>query len=376
MSRRRQPPKLWLKPAERGRNAVWCIKDGTRRISTGCGARDLERAEQALAEHIRAKYEAPRGLGQCLLVSEAVAAYLAGHAAHVEHPRSREFLFDTARPTLEWWSGKTIAEVNGTNCRRYVAWRTAQKYRGRNISDQTARHDLKTLRAALNWFKREIDPALIVPKVTLPPKALQRLDYWLTESEVERRLKAAWKNPHTHHVARVILIGVYSGTRPGAMLGLRWLPSATAGWFDLEAGVLHRRGAASRQSNKRQPPARIHRLLLPHLRRWRADDLKHGITNVVHYQGRPVAKLRHSWATVAKLAGAARKDGAHILRHTAATRLMQSGVDLYEAAGFLGMTPQTLWDTYGHHHPDFHQAAATATPKRKARTSKKRAAMK
>ena len=31
----------------------------------------------------------------------------------------------------------------------------------------------------------------------------------------------------------------------------------------------------------------------------------------------------------------------HILRHTAATWLMQAGVDLWEAAGFLGITVET-----------------------------------
>lgn len=34
-------------------------------------------------------------------------------------------------------------------------------------------------------------------------------------------------------------------------------------------------------------------------------------------------------------------DGPHICRHTAATWLMQGRVDIYEAAGYLGMTPET-----------------------------------
>ena len=43
----------------------------------------------------------------------------------------------------------------------------------------------------------------------------------------------------------------------------------------------------------------------------------------------------------------------HILRHTCATWLMQSGVDLWDAEGFLGMTVKQLEETYGHHHPDY-----------------------
>src|ERR1035437_7387595 len=48
------------------------------------------------------------------------------------------------------------------------------------------------------------------------------------------------------------------------------------------------------------------------------------------------------------------------LRHTAATWLMQIGVSTWDAAGFLGMSEKTLRDVYGHHHPDYLQAAAKA----------------
>jgi integrase len=50
----------------------------------------------------------------------------------------------------------------------------------------------------------------------------------------------------------------------------------------------------------------------------------------------------------------------HSLRHTAATWLMQAGVDMWEAAGWLGMTVEQLEANYGHHHPDFQEEAAEA----------------
>jgi Phage integrase family len=50
----------------------------------------------------------------------------------------------------------------------------------------------------------------------------------------------------------------------------------------------------------------------------------------------------------------------HVLRHTAATWLMQAGTDPWEAAGFLGMTVETLIGRYGHHHPDYLSAARGA----------------
>jgi hypothetical protein len=56
----------------------------------------------------------------------------------------------TSQPILDWWAGKTLADVNGTNSREYVTWCTAQTHRhGKNpkpISTQTTRRELKTLR--------------------------------------------------------------------------------------------------------------------------------------------------------------------------------------------------------------------------------------
>jgi hypothetical protein len=41
----------------------------------------------------------------------------------------------------------------------------------------------------------------------------------------------------------------------------------------------------------------------------------------------------------------------HTQRHTAASWLMQRGVPLWEAAGFLGMSVGALQDNDGHHPP-------------------------
>jgi len=60
---------------------------------------------------------------------------------------------------------------------------------------------------------------------------------------------------------------------------------------------------------------------------------------------------------LARLSG---KVTPHTLRHTAAAWLMQRSVPIWEAAGFLGMSPEVLQDTYGHHHPDHLHGAAAA----------------
>jgi integrase len=77
--------------------------------------------------------------------------------------------------------------------------------------------------------------------------------------------------------------------------------------------------------------------------------------------GQPLAgKIRSAWEGILEDAGLGDDVVRHSLRHTAATWLMQAGVDLWEAAGWLGMTVEQLEANYGHHHPDFQEEAAKA----------------
>ena len=50
----------------------------------------------------------------------------------------------------------------------------------------------------------------------------------------------------------------------------------------------------------------------------------------------------------------------HVLRHTCATWLMQAGVDMWQASGYLQMSRETLERVYGHHHPDHLKGASEA----------------
>jgi len=58
----------------------------------------------------------------------------------------------------------------------------------------------------------------------------------------------------------------------------------------------------------------------------------------------------------------------HALRHTAATWLMQRWCDMWEAAGYLGMTVETLEEVYGHHHPDHQKGIENALSRSQAVT--------
>ena len=171
-----------------------------------------------------------------------------------------------------------------------------------------------------------------------------------------------WAARRTPHVARFILIGIYTGTRSKAALRLRWMPSLDSGWIDLDAGVIFRRGSGETDSSKRRPPVRIPDRLLPHLRRWRRMDEQSGqhLIDVCHYHGKSIQKMRRSWATIRDAAGLDETVVPHVLRHTCVTWLLQQGVNSWEVAGFVGMSEEMVRETYGHHSPDFQKNAAKA----------------
>ena len=94
------------------------------------------------------------------------------------------------------------------------------------------------------------------------------------------------------------------------------------------------------------------------MRRWKSRKVI--ATCFVEFNGKPVSSVKKGFRSAVRLAGLAGKITPHTLRHTAATWLMQRGVPIWEAAGFLGMSPEVLEKTYGHHHPDYLHGAAAA----------------
>ena len=150
------------------------------------------------------------------------------------------------------------------------------------------------------------------------------------------------------HVARFILVALYTGTRAGAVCGAALEPTEGKGWIDLEKGIFFRRPAGVRETKKRRPPVPLPRRLLAHLRRWR----RLGQRYAVEWNGKPVQDVDKAFRNVAKAAGLPDVT-PHILRHTAATWQMQLGTDPWQAAEYLGMSLKTLLENYGHHHPDY-----------------------
>jgi integrase len=327
MPRKSKGARLYL-DKERGQ---WVIRDGSRFIRTGCPESDHEGAEKKLADHLADKYVPPAVASP--LIADVLLVY-----AKEKLPKTRAA--DKAAHNISnltpFWGKKKADDVNIATCEEYAKTRP----------QAAARRDLEVLRAALYYWHEHKAQLAKAPLVALPEKGVAR-ERWLTQEEAKRLRKAAMKWPHLY---RFVILGLKTGSRSGVLLDLKW------DQINLRSGVMDRKAAGETEAaNKRKPPVRLGRSVVRLLRRWKAKDGK--IPYVIHYNGRPVDSLKKSWALACE-AAELEDVSPHIMRHTRATWLMQAGVDIWQAAGHLGMTVKVLENTYGKHHPDFQSDAS------------------
>ena len=225
MPRRAKGARLWLQPARRDQNsriveqAVWCIRDGSIKRSTGFGQGEAAKAEKALADYIAAKYRAARISNRdpaACKVADVVAIY-AEDVAH-KHGRPQETAARLGR-ILDFFGETMLAGINRKTCDAYVRQRGGQA---------AARRELEDLRAAIRHHWEAGLCASLTP-VVLPERGQAR-ERWLTRAEAARLLWMAWRlrqrwrdrpsdRATAQHVARFILVGLYTGTRAGAICG-------------------------------------------------------------------------------------------------------------------------------------------------------------
>lgn len=377
MPRPAKGARLWLKPEERDKSgkirkrAVWIIRDGSRVVVTGCAASERDDAEKKLGEYIAAKYQPGRERANPLaetLVTDVLAIYQSDKVpGHARPAKTVERILQLA----EYWAGKTLADITGSECRKYVEfrismpWKSAKK-KHRMVSAQGARRELEDLRAAVNYHRKEGYHREIV-EITLPEKGASR-ELWLTRDQAARLLWVCWRTREKQkgfetdkyplrHLVRFILAGIYTGTRPGAICDASFTRRIGHGFINLESGVWYRRKIGRKETRKRQTPVKIPNRLLAHIRRWNrlaiADDW------LVEFYGAKISEVNKGIARAVRLAGLSAGFVPHVIsRHTCATWLMQAGTEIWSAAGFLGMSVKQIEETYGHHHPDYQEDAA------------------
>jgi integrase len=354
MPQRKKGPRLWLRERS-GRPSVWVILDGAHEHSTGCTESQLEGeggAREKLRDYLVRTTKVNTNETDLSKILCADVLMLYSDFIPEDSPSIKTRRYHIAN-LLPFWESKTLADVKGSTCRNYVTHRTTGPTGrktgslSRVVSQSTTRHELKTLQAAINHWHRE-SPLKAVPKVTLP-KPGERRERVLERSEVARMLWAARKLK-LPHVARFILIGLYTGTRHDAILRLRWTPHPSDGHADIERSIIFRRGFAERETSKRRPPVKAGRRLAAFLDRWKGMDVQRfPSSTIVHYNGTRILKMKRAWKSVVKAAGLGPDVTPHVLRHTCASWLLWQGKTIWEVAGVIGADASTVDRVYGHH---------------------------
>jgi integrase len=376
MPRPSKGARLYLRPARRDsdgkvvENAAWVIKDAGRQIRIGCSASEREAAERKLADYIASKY-APerreRALSE-IRISDVLKIYLDDVAPGHARP---EKTAERCERLLEFFGDKRLDSVTGALCREYAASRhgkTSNKREGGNKGgDGGAKRDLEDLRAAINHHAKEGFHRGVV-RVVLPPKGKAR-QRWLTRDEAARLLWVCWRTREVQegvetdkrplrHLCRFLLLGAYTGSRPGAILTAAWDRGPGRSWIDTERGLFHRHAEGKVETAKRQPTVKLAPRLKAHLSRWRRLDGERGY--VVTFNGAPVQGVKVALGRAVKLAGLDSGVTAYTLRHSAASWLVAKGLPTRKVADFLGTSEQMIVDHYGHLAPDYQDEAALA----------------
>ncbi|WP_152047932.1 site-specific integrase [Aureimonas psammosilenae] len=362
----RRDKRGWLK-----QNAVYIIRDGTKRISTGCGPDDRLGAEKVFGEYLVDRHK-KTSIGKARPAAEVPVADVIGYYLERSQDvaRPKELLRRTTT-LLAYWGSRMLSDVDGHHCEEYV------RQRG---SRSSARRELEDLSAAIGLFvgNGRCREHIVV---TLPKKSEARekhfsreqiaalLYFCLTYRTTQRGRKT--KHRSLRHLVPFILTAVYTGSRSARVWNASYEKEPGRPWIDLDHGIFYRVGdAEKRYDNKRADPIPIPERLLRHMRWWQKQgcivaDKETGkrVRKPTHYlvewQGRPADPKKGLTFAMDQVFGEGHGFVRHSFRHTCATWLIEEGKHTEEEiAAYMSMTVQMLRKVYGHPHPDRHRKIA------------------
>lgn len=227
----------------------------------------------------------------------------------------------------------------------------AQKLRG--LCQATINRRVSILKTSLNWAVRngllETSPLANLQM----PKAKSRRIAPPTPKEAQAMLKAAYP-----HVQRIIMIGICAGPRigPSELFRLEWKD------VDLDNAMMRMPNARKNTPNEsRDIP--IHPNLLPSMIQWYKQDSEKGMPYVIHYGGKQVKNIQHSWRKMLIKAGITRRIRPYDLRHAFATYALAGSADIGSVAAIMGHSDASMILKVYQHVQDTQKRAAVQSVK-------------
>jgi integrase len=325
-------PTYKLKLNKYGRYTIsWTEGSETRRVSTG--KEDRESAELFLAQFIVEQENSPPAQP---IVSVILSGYYDDRKAH--GAKSVDDIFRNCKNI-----GRHIGKLQTSQISQSVIKQYAANRLDEGVGNASVIQDLATFRAALHWAEREqwIDRA---PKFRMPLSPPPPRERWATREEIDKLLRSA---EQTLHVRLFILIAVSTGARKAAITELKWSQ------VNFERSIIN---FGEGSGNKRRSIIPMNDGLKAELEYYaRIATTEY----VLEYRGKPAGNLKKSFQKCAIRAGLP-DITPHVLRHTAATWMVMSGVPIREGARYLGMSEVIFERVYGKHSPDYLKDASEA----------------
>jgi hypothetical protein len=367
MPRASKGPRLELKHYN-DRSPKWVIRDGQQTLGTGCDERDRQGAERKLADYILKKHDPTKAIDRNNPNQAKIADILSlemQRIAKAEMPAWRKKELITVCQNMgNWFGDHVVGDLNGELQERYAVERVYQA---------AAWRDLKILAAAINRFLKKKVGGVQTRFSPVLPDAPEGRERWLTRDEAAGLIRSAWRQRRetafkggrfsyytSRHIARYILVALYTGSRHGDICGAALMPTIERGYVDLERGIFRRKPDNKKATSKRQPTVPIPPRLLAHIRRWKRTGISRN--SVIEYKGEPISRIRSGWDTVVQVAGLASADPKmkivrHTMRHTAITwyltpdRRTNKAVDIETVSQYCGVSVATIRKTYRHVMP-------------------------
>jgi integrase len=223
-------------------------------------------------------------------------------------------------------------------CRAY-----AKSRRAAGVRDSTVNKELRTLRAAVNWYDRHSSAVFEIPSGR---PAVKR---YLTRGEY-RALRRAALAGGAFHAYLFMVLAIATCGRPSAILQLTWdRVDFTRGLIALGDARDHgRKGRAT------VPMTRLARAALHRAKRAALTD------HAIEWAGKPVANVKRAIENAYRRAGIP-KVTANAFRRSAARWLAEEGRPMAEIAQYMGHTDSRITEReYARFSPEYLAGTANA----------------
>lgn len=238
-----------------------------------------------------------------------------------------------ARQLQEAFAGQSVLDIKPHDIRAYIEERQEE------VADPTINKELVLFSAAINEYNRRFGAMIPNPVSGLKLRESSGRTRWITKEEAKKLLLAA-----SPHVADYITIGLYTGMRRKEMTTLNWRD------IDLARGIITVRCSKTKRGEEKYRAIPIHgnvKLALDNCKaRWPES--------VLVFDG--IQDFKTGFRGACERAGI-EKFTPHDMRHTFASWLVISGVNLYEVKDLLGHSTIKLTERYAHLAPENLKAA-------------------